>query len=137
MLFNLYEEKPDTPEGSYSFKIVGVDKYGDNSLYLRMKTADGEYTHTEKYFFTTRTGGVNEFAQRNFTTLIRSAMNDRTLRGQFNTDSLVGKWIDADITWSEYNGKTTASLSNVRVCDNIPEPVDVSSIVELDDLPFN
>lgn len=102
-------------EGTYIFKIVSA-KYDDlkDSVAVGLTTKAGE-KHTEFYNLVKNNGDVNEFQVKNIVRLCATALEDASLKKQpFDTDTLdeiVGKFIEAEVQHSTYNGKTRAQLN--------------------------
>ena len=109
------------PEGKYTFKISEVEYKEDfGKLEVKLVTKNGQ-SHTERYSLLTANGSYNEGAQKAFSYLAKTALNNWTLDA-IARDDLIGCYVSATVeheeseTISEKTGEpfVNARLNNMK-----------------------
>lgn len=84
-------------EGQHIFKITGSTYKEDfGRLEIKLTTAEGA-KHTEKYFLLNDNREINEGAQRAFSFLAKTALNNFNLE-EVDPEDLVGCYVEARVT---------------------------------------
>jgi len=101
------------PEGEQVLKITKVDdsdyeKFG--KLIITFASASGTSTR-ENYNFVNDDGTTNEIADGIYTRIARAALNDQTL-DEFDSDDLVGKFINAEVVHN--TGSKGGTFANIK-----------------------
>lgn len=133
------------PEGWYTFKVTGIDYDEDfGRMKVELSTKDGS-KHVERYGLLTKSGEVNEGANKAFSYFAKTALNNFSV-DEIDTDDLIGCYIKAEVkhvqseTVSEKTGKP---FVNVNLGDKEPaygfndsaaKPVDDSEDDAADDV---
>lgn len=85
------------PEGTYVFKITGVEyKEAFGKLTVNMETKDGK-KHTERFSLLTSNGTPNQGALNAFSYFARVALNDTSVE-EIDEHDLIGHFIECDVT---------------------------------------
>lgn len=88
------------PEGWHVFKITAVEYNADfGKVKVEMVTKSGE-KHIERYSLLTKSGEVNEGANKAFSYMAKIALDDFDL-DEIDTGDLVGCYIKAEVTHVE------------------------------------
>ncbi|WP_182437731.1 hypothetical protein [Bombilactobacillus bombi] len=134
------------PEGHYIFKVDSVDdsKYDDfGKLAINLVTKSGQ-KHIKRFQMRTKDGKLNEGAQKAWSFWV-GILLDQWGAGEADTDDLVGKYLEADVTHVEsdtVNEKTGKPYVNVKLenmksttgFDDGEEVINKDSDNDLDDL---
>lgn len=117
------------PEGFYKFKITEVNfDEVKNKVTVELMTETGE-THREIFSFEKKDGGKNDGALWAFSNFVQCAMKDDNIL-EIDTDELVGKYIQGDITHQYVGDKKYPKLSKREVCNDYKEPeVDLGALL--------
>ena len=126
------------PEGTTTFKIVGVEYKEDfGKMSVDMQTKSGS-KHTERFTLMKNDGNVNEGALKAFSYFAKTALNNYSLE-EIDHEDLVGCYITATVKHEEYdytnkdgerkNGKS-ARLSDYAVAVGFGGEAKVETVVE-------
>lgn len=137
------------PEGTYIFKVTGIDydeDFGKMKVELTLK--DGR-KHIERYGLLTKSGEINEGANKAFSYFAKTALNNFSV-DEIDTDDLIGCYIEAEVKHVEsetVSEKTGKPFVNVNLGDKSPalgfddvkkgsanEDDDTDDLDDLDDL---
>lgn len=106
------------PEGTTTFKIVGVEYKEDfGKMRVEMQTKTGG-KHTEQFTLLTKSGEVNEGALKAFSYFAKTALNNFSLDEIDETD-LIGCYITATVKHDEFesNREPGKILKSARLSD--------------------
>lgn len=106
------------PEGTTTFKIVGVEYKEDfGKMKVEMQTKTGA-KHTEQFSLLTKSGEVNEGALKAFSYFAKTALNNYSLDEIDETD-LIGCYITATVKHEEFesNKEPGKMLKSARLND--------------------
>lgn len=106
------------PEGTITFKIVGVDYKEDfGKLAVEMQTKDGK-KHIEKYSLQTKDGEVNEGALKAFSYFAKTALNNFQA-DEIDHEDIIGCYITATVKHDEFesNKEPGKMLKSVKLND--------------------
>ena len=106
------------PEGTTTFKIVGVEYKEDfGKMKVELQTKGGQ-KHTENFSLLTKSGEVNEGALKAFSYFAKTALNNYQLDEIDETD-LIGCYITATVKHEEFesNKEPGKMLKSARLND--------------------
>lgn len=109
------------PEGEHIFKITKSTYDEDfGKLEVEMVTASGQ-KHIERYSLITNDGEINEGAQRAFSYMAKTALNNFNLE-EVDTDDIVGCYIKAVVEHDKVpsNRDPSKTVTFIRLADKSP-----------------
>lgn len=109
------------PEGEHVFKITKSTYDEDfGKLEVEMVTASGQ-KHIERYSLITNDGEINEGAQKAFSYMAKTALNNFNLE-EIDTDDIVGCYIKAVVEHDKVpsNKDPAKTVTFIRLADKSP-----------------